>query len=36
LHRVAANLVANNLGDFFRSDIHINPDSVEHSANAGI
>ncbi len=28
LDRVATDLVANDLGDFFRSDIHINPDSV--------
>ena len=33
LHRVAADLVANNLGDFFRSDIHIDPDSVEASSS---
>jgi hypothetical protein len=26
LHRVTADLVANDLGDFFRSDVHINPD----------
>jgi hypothetical protein len=36
LYCVAADLVANNLGDFFRSDIHINPDSVENSLSAAI
>jgi hypothetical protein len=28
LHRVAADLISNDLGDFFRSNIHINPDSA--------
>ena len=34
LHCMTADLVANDLGDFFRSDIHINPDSVENSSSA--